>query len=424
MIEDATTPELVVRVEDVAGDGPLLDLLPALPDDERFAFVRDGEGVVGWGVAARIDPGVGPERFDRASEALAALGVPSAIAFASFTFDEETAGSLLVVPRIVITRRDGRTRRIDVTPPAGAAATRSDVAAPATAPAHGAPSRASVSAPDRPRYAGSTLRDDRWLVAVARALDELDNDVTAREATLQKVVLARDVHLWSRAPFDTTRILHDLAQRFPTCFTFLVDHLLGASPERLLRRDGLHVSSRILAGTAPRGEDDATDAALGAALLASDKDRREHDLAARSLVDALAPVCTSLDVPDGPSLLQLDNVQHLSSDVSGVLDAPLHVLDLLARVHPTAAVAGTPREAAMRTIRELEGMDRGRYGGPVGWCTPEGDGEFAIALRCAEVRGERARLFAGAGIVAGSLPEAELQETWLKLQAMTGVLGA
>jgi len=133
-------------------------------------------------------------------------------------------------------------------------------------------------------------------------------------------------------------------------------------------------------------------------------------------------VCEQLDVPDAPSLLRLDNVQHLGSDLVGHLSRPVHVLELLAGLHPTAAVGGTPRATAVDLIRELEGMDRGRYAGPVGWCTPDGDGEFAIALRCGELRGSRARLFAGAGIVAGSLPESELTETWLKLRAMSDVL--
>jgi menaquinone-specific isochorismate synthase len=266
------------------------------------------------------------------------------------------------------------------------------------------------------------VRDDVWLEAVARALDEMAS------GRYEKVVLARDLQLWSRAPFDTTRVLDRLAQRFPSCTTFLVDHLIGASPERLLRRSGDRVSSRVLAGTAGRGTDAAEDALLGSALLASAKDLHEHDLAVRSAVGALSSLCPVLHMPAGPSLVRLDNVQHLGSDLEGTLDPSLdvttdtHVLELIARLHPTAAVGGAPRSAALEAIGRLEGMSRGRYAGPVGWFTPGGDGEFAIALRCAEIRGERARLFAGAGIVAGSLPEAELTETWLKLRAMTGVL--
>jgi menaquinone-specific isochorismate synthase len=402
--------DLIVREEQVNEHRPLLTLLPDLPDDRRFAFVQGDAGVVGWGVAARIPVGTGPERFARAREALRRFPTDvQPVAFASFTFDEDEDASVVTIPRVTVMRRGGITRRIvirldsedarDVGPEAGNTPRRSG---------------------DRPRYAGSSLRDDAWLEVVARAVEAID------AGAYEKVVLARDLNLWSREPFDTTAILHALAERFPSCMTFLVDHLLGASPELLLRRSGGLVESRVLAGTAARGGDDAEDAVLGAALLGSDKDRREHDLALASAVASLAPSCTTLEVPDAPSLVRLDNVQHLGSDLRGRLDGgqDTHVLKLLSDLHPTAAVGGAPRDSAVRAIRELEGMSRGRYAGPVGWCTPDGDGEFAIALRCAEVRGDRARLFAGAGIVAGSLPEAELTETWLKLRAMTGVLGA
>ena len=389
-------------------------MLPDLPDDERFAFVRDGEGIVAWGVAERIDVGTGPGRFDRAQQGLAQVAEATGgdvVAFASFTFDEDDP-SVMVVPRTVVTRRDGVNRRSTLGEPDDSDGP-DEPAGPTTDPAA-----------DRPRYAGSTVRDDAWLEAVAQALVAID------AGELEKVVLARDLHVWSRAPFDTVRLLVDLAERFPSCMTFLVDHLLGASPELLLRRDGPRIASRVLAGTAARGGDATEDAQLGAALLASDKDRREHDLALTSAVAALESRCSTLHVPDAPSLVRLDNVQHLGSDLEGMLDADdlgdpgTHVLSLVGALHPTAAVGGAPRAEALAAIARLEGMSRGRYAGPVGWCSASGDGEFAIALRCAEVRGDRARLFAGAGIVAGSLPEAELTETWLKLQAMTGVLGA
>ena len=434
---------LPVRWESVVEERPLLDVLAdgaagadgAAADDERFVFVEgDGahsDGIIGWGVAARITVGTGPARFERARAALATLHASSSsrgpIAFASFTFDEDDDASVMVVPRVCVLRRRGVTWRITAGEPVRA-----------TEPGPTVPGarigRATVTqdggtqagGTDRPRYAGSTVRDDRWLEAVAAALTAIDAGAYA------KVVLARDLHLWSKRPFDIPRLLRDLAARFPSCLTFLVDQLVGASPELLLRREGDTIISRVLAGTAPRGADPAEDAALGAALLSSDKDLREHDLALRSAVEALAPVCSTLDVPDGPNLVRLDNVQHLGSDLTGTLRSgtedgqgeDAHVLSLLARLHPTAAVGGAPRAEALAAIRELEGMSRGRYAGPIGWCTPDGDGEFAIALRCAEVHGERARLFAGAGIVAGSLPESELTETWLKLRAMTEVLGA
>ena len=409
---------LPIRSDTIAEQRPLLDLLAEVDGEERFAFVEDGEGIVGWGVAARIAVGTGTDRFLRARDELARLAGASTepVAFASFTFDPDDDASVMVVPRVVVSRRDGMTRRITV----GDAGS-SDCDTMTRRHADGLTEGGPVLR-DRPRYAGSTVRDDRWLETVARALEE----IAAGE--YEKVVLARDLLLWSREPFAVDRLLHDLADRFPSCATFLVDRLLGASPERLLRRVGSQVSSRVLAGTARRDTDPAEDAALGAALLASEKDRHEHDLAVCSVVEALGPVCAELTEPEGPRLVQLDNVQHLGSDLAGRLDAGSdlatdgHVLALLARLHPTAAVGGAPRDRAVTAIRALEGMPRGRYAGPVGWCTPDGDGEFAIALRCAEVDGTRARLFAGAGIVAGSLPEAELTETWLKLQAMTGVL--
>ena len=428
-------PLLDVLADDAAGAGAGADADGAVADDERFVFVEgDGahsDGIVGWGVAARITVGSGPARFERARAALAALHASSSsrgpIAFASFTFDEDDDASVMVVPRVCVLRRHGVTWRITAGEPVHA--TEPGPAVPGARIGRATVTQAGGTqsgGTDRPRYAGSTVRDDRWLEAVAAALTAIDAGAYA------KVVLARDLHLWSKRPFDIPRLLRDLAARFPSCMTFLVDHLVGASPELLLRREGDTIASRVLAGTAPRGADLAADAALGAALLSSDKDLREHDLALRSAVEVLDPVCSTLDVPEGPSLVRLDNVQHLGSDLvgrlrSGVDDQPdedVHVLSLLARLHPTAAVGGAPRAEAVAAIRELEGMSRGRYAGPVGWCTPDGDGEFAIALRCAEVRGDRARLFAGAGIVAGSLPESELTETWLKLRAITGVLGA
>ena len=440
--------DLPVRWETVVEARPLLDVLAddaagagagggaggAVADDERFVFVEGGgahsDGIVGWGVAARITVGAGPARFERARAALAAVHASSSsrgpIAFASFTFDEDDAASVMVVPRVCVLRRHGVTWRITAGEPVHATA---GTAVPGARTGRDTVAQAGgtqAGGTDRPRYAGSTVRDDRWLEAVVAALTAIDAGAYA------KVVLARDLHLWSKRPFDISRLLRDLAARFPSCLTFLVDRLVGASPELLLRREGDTIASRVLAGTAPRGADLAEDSALGAALLASDKDRREHDLALRSAVEVLAPICSTLDVPEGPSLVRLDNVQHLGSDLTGALRSgtgdeqgdDAHVLSLLARLHPTAAVGGAPRAEAVAAIRELEGMSRGRYAGPVGWCTPDGDGEFAIALRCAELRGDRARLFAGAGIVAGSLPESELTETWLKLRAMTGVLGA
>jgi menaquinone-specific isochorismate synthase len=221
--------------------------------------------------------------------------------------------------------------------------------------------------------------------------------------------------------------LRRLAGRFPDCWTFAVDGLLGATPELLLRRTGRELSARVLAGTAPRGAG-ADDDRLAAALLGSAKDRAEHELAVDSLVLALEPYCTTLTAPPEPELLTLANVRHLATDVVGRQRASgprgrAGLLDLIGAVHPTAAVCGTPTADAAAVITELEGMDRGRYAGPVGWLDARGNGEFGLALRCAELIGDDgARLFAGCGIVAGSDPAAELAETQAKFAAFQAAL--
>jgi menaquinone-specific isochorismate synthase len=181
------------------------------------------------------------------------------------------------------------------------------------------------------------------------------------------------------------------------------------------------VTSRVLAGTIRRGANQSADADLAEALLASDKDREEHEYAVSSVAQSLAAHCTDLTVPESPRLLRLANVQHLATDVNGRLADEVPVLSLAASLHPTAAVCGTPTERAANVIRALEGMDRGRYAGPVGWMDAHGDGEFGIALRCGEIDSDdphRIRLFAGCGLVAGSDPSAELAESNAKLEPM------
>jgi menaquinone-specific isochorismate synthase len=426
-------------------------LIAALADGlgpASVAWIRDGDGFVGHGVAHRMDPGTGPERFRRARElATAALAatttshlptaagtvahetdvptpgpVDGAIVVGSFTFDEEDEGSLLIVPSALTHHHGGMTRHITIAPQVAPSPSAERTAPAVTAPAAASPAAASAGAAEprdrRPRFAGATVTDEAWLEAVQRVLDA----IAAGEA--EKVVLARDQHLWARAPFDLVEVVARLAERFPSCFTFLVDGLVGASPELLLQRRRQELTSLVLAGTAARSADTAEDARLGADLLASTKDREEHALALQSVHEVLTPLCSRIDIPAEPMLLRLANVQHLATPISATLAGPHHVLDLVGLLHPTAAVGGTPRARAIELIRANEGLGRRRYAGPVGWCDASGDGEWAIALRCAEIRGDRARLFAGAGLVAGSTPVDELRETWLKLGAMRGVLGA
>lgn len=378
------------------------DLLAVRPD---LVWISPTASVYGWGEALRFAAGFGSTRFERAERGFSdwtanaeSVGteVGGPVAFSSFTFDERSAGSVLVVPELAVVRQDGRWRLVSVDGAAVDLTTRRHPAPPT----------------DRPRYAGASIPDVQWLESVASAVDLIE------EGTMEKVVLARDYALWSKSPFDPIRLLTRLEARFPDCYIFRVAGLVGASPELLVRRVDRTVTSHTLAGSAPRSDDPVEDERLGKELLASDKDLREHASASSSVGAVLGEICESLDREPEPSLMRLANVQHLGTRFEGRLAEPLSALNVAGRLHPTAAVGGTPTAVAVETIRQLEQMDRGRYAGPVGWMDSYGDGEFAVALRCAELSGARARLFAGAGIVAGSLPEAELEETRIKLLAM------
>jgi menaquinone-specific isochorismate synthase len=393
--------------------GELLDLLPARGG---LSWVRHGEGLVGWGEAARIEVS-GPraladaaawwDEYTAGLDVDDALGVPGSgpVLFGSIAFDPVAGTSVFVVPRMVAGRRDGV----------------GWITAVGTAPRLPVRTPGGESPALRLRYADGALDPASWCAAVADAVRRID------AGELAKVVLARDLLVSSDVPLEPRRMLRRLAARFPGCWTFAVDGLLGATPELLLRRTGRRLSSRVLAGTAPRGAG-AEDERLARALLDSAKDRAEHALAVRSLVDALLPFCSDLDVPADPELLTLVNVRHLASNVSGSqrergAAAAAGLLELVGAVHPTAAVCGTPTDRAGALIAELEGMDRGRYAGPVGWLDTRGDGEFGLALRCAELTGATsARLFAGCGIVAGSDPAAELAETQAKFAAFRAAL--
>ena len=347
--------------------------------------------LAGFGEKAVIDPGVGPDRYRRAE------AIEHAIVFASFSFDEKSAHSVLVMPETVVELTDGHTKTRG--PKVGLS-----------------PALAAARRHDRPRFAGSSLPDHLWLEAVGAVIGLIET------GAVEKVVLARDHALWSKEPFDPCRVLQRLHDRFPECFIFLIEGLLGASPELLIRRHGSQIAALTLAGTAARGDSTESDELLAKELITSEKTRIEHRLAADAVRQVLSGFSSDLASPPEPELLRLANVQHLATPFAGQLDREIHVLELVRALHPTPAVGGVPTADALEVIASLEGMDRNRYAGPVGFFRPNGDGEFAIALRCAELSGARARLFAGNGIVAGSAPEEELEETRLKLAAMLSAL--
>lgn len=419
--EGQSAPDrLAVRTIPVADPGGLVG---QLPEPAALAWIRHGEGLVGWGEAARITLPAGEDRFtagekwlrelfDRATvEDQVALPGSGPVAFGSFTFDSTSDGSVLVVPSAVLGRRAGQAWLTTIGDPA-------EPAGPAPFP----PARP-LSTPAGVRWHDGSLTAPEWERAVATAVSRI------RSGGLGKVVLARDLYATASADIDVRVLLRRLADRYPDCYTFACAGLVGATPELLIRRQDDDISALVLAGTIPRGRDAEEDRALGADLLSSAKNTEEHEFAVAGVRATLAPLCDELRVDDRPSLLRLANVQHLATAISGRLaparrDADHSVLSLVDALHPTGAVCGTPTEVAMELIRELEGMDRGRYAGPVGWVDARGNGEWGIALRCAEVDGPRARLFAGCGIVAGSDPEAELAEAQTKFRPIQFALEA
>ena len=396
-----SAPSLAVRTTRIDHISPLLDVV----DRARpLVFVRGGAGMAGVGEALRLEFS-GPDRMTEAADAWRAVaaaatvddevGVPGSglVAFGSFAFDDESAEkSVLIVPSIVIGRRDGV-----------AWITRVDGA---ELPA-GKPVGASV----RLSLVDGALGADGYAEAVAGAVRAID------AGRVSKVVLARDLVGTLPAEADLRLVAATLLTAYPDCYAFAVDGLIGASPETLVKSERGVVTARVLAGSAARGVDAVTDEQAALALATSPKDLDEHAFALRSLLLSLGPHARDVVTGEQPFTLRLPNLWHLASDVRGRLTDGSSSLDLIASLHPTAAVAGTPTTEALALIRELEPFDRGRYAGPVGWVGADGDGEWAIALRCAQVDPDGSvRAFAGAGVVAESVPEREVAETAMKFR--------
>jgi menaquinone-specific isochorismate synthase len=268
-------------------------------------------------------------------------------------------------------------------------------------------------------WGDGSISPAEWQLRVAQAIKEIES------TKLEKVVLARDLKVNSHRAIDPRKILRNLSAEYPSTWIFAVHGLIGATPELLLRLSRGMVTSRVLAGTIRKTGDDEKDLALAASLARSSKDLEEHEYAVRSVAEALEPFCTSTNVPESPFVLHLANVMHLATDVTGALIESKKSVDaftLLEKLHPSAAVCGTPTDISAKLIKDIEGMSRGRYAGPVGWLDARGDGELGIALRCGQITDNEIRIFAGCGIVAGSNPEKELEESAAKMIPMRSAL--
>lgn len=403
--------------------GPAFDLLAAYGGLHGFYFERAGTGVATAGVAHRIVSDGGPGRIDRlsAEAGVAFAGIRASekvppIAVGCIPFDDGWPADLVVPARAAVRRAPGKTSQLDVWAEGLAPADR-----------------------ERDRWTGRAVPHDpfeeiqllpepspeAYQEAVAEAVESI------RAGELRKVVLARSIVVEAGRELDAKQLLWRLRAVDPDCYVFAAPQLalgrdevrstgvlVGATPELLARKEGDRIAVDPLAGSAPRSGDPDEDRAAGERLLASAKDRDEHEAVVEFVEEALRELCDEVERSPEPALAKTANVWHLSTPFAGRLrEGVSSVLEVVAALHPTPAVCGTPRDVALDLIAELEPFDRECYAGPVGWVDANGDGEWAIALRCAELSGERARLYAGAGIVAASGSESELDETERKFRA-------
>ncbi len=401
---------------ELLGEHPaLLDIaIPELSGDQELtSWVRGGDGLIGIGIYKRHVV-KGSNRFAEARKwwrnEISTMEIHNnvhgtgtgPILFSSFSFDSAEE-SILVIPQVVIGQRNGK----------------SWITWIGAKPQPGLQKAAMEKSALNLNWSGSN--GDVWQDRVARAVEKIKGN------QLEKVVLARFATATTNTSINPRNLLKELANEYPSTWVYSNTGLVGATPELLVRLSKSLVTSRILAGTIRKTGDDERDLALAGSLARSSKDLEEHEYAVRSVADALAPLCSSTNVPESPFVLHLSNVMHLATDVTGVLSdnsSPADIFDLVARLHPSAAVCGTPTEIAQRTIDEIEGISRGRYAGPIGWIDANGDGELGIALRCGQISGDAKsiRIYAGCGIVAGSDPEREYAESQAKLLPMRSAL--
>ena len=399
---------------ELLGEHPALELA-ATELELTTSWIRGGDGLIGFG-EWRSTSVKGKNRFADARkwwhEQLATLKIENSvhgsgtgpILFSSFSFDSAEE-SKLVIPEIIIGKRVDKSWITWI----------GDKSSPPISDFKGSKSIGKIS------FESGALNDVAWKESVAKAVSKIKN------GDLEKVVLARDLIARNTEVISKRNLINYLSANYPSTWVFMVADLIGATPELLVRLNKSLVTSRILAGTIRKSGDEAKDLGLAASLAKSSKDLEEHEYAVRSVAEALAPYCSSTNVPESPFVIHLANVMHLATDVTGVVNdatTPIDIFTLIASLHPSAAVCGTPTETASAVINELEEMNRGRYAGPVGWVDARGDGEIGIALRTGELSDDQKsmRIFSGCGIVAGSNPEDELAESQAKLSPMRTAL--
>ncbi|MEY4314472.1 MAG: hypothetical protein RIS93_1052 [Actinomycetota bacterium] len=404
----------VLITTEILGEHPLLTTVSTKLDLVN-AWVRSGDGLVGFGEYKKIEL-KGENRFVAARKwwelQLAEFNIQNnvhgsgtgPILFSSFSFDPDQI-SVLIIPEIIIGQKNGKSWITWI----------GDSKQPDLGKLNKSPISSGIA------WKEGSISESNWRTQVGSAIDAI------KSGKLEKVVLARDISASSKSEINVRGLLQRLEIEYPSTWIFLVDGLIGATPELLVRLSKSLVTSRVLAGTIRKTGNEDRDLTLAASLAKSSKDLEEHEYAVRSVAEALAPFCSSTNVPESPFVLHLSNVMHLATDVTGVLNDSAKQADiftLIEKLHPSAAVCGTPTEEAKQMIKKLEQMNRGRYAGPVGWIDAHNDGEVAIALRCGELSSDRKmiRIFAGCGIVAGSDPVTEFAESQAKLMPMRTAL--
>jgi menaquinone-specific isochorismate synthase len=366
---------------------------------DGYLFVRDGVGIAGRGVAARVPYDQAPDVLTSIDHEGDTAGGPIAIGVLPFL---PGAPVELVIPSAVVRKRADGSAWVTLI---------DDAERPIGRP------------PARPAAASYDIRPAVDVAHYLRAVESARDAVRAGE--IVKAVIARPITVASDCPIDVHAVLGRLRASFGSSYRYSVDGFIGASPELLVAVEGDVIRSHPLAGTAPITGDVENDARLASELIASTKNQVEHRTVIEMVHDTLLPWCSYLDWEPEPSIVKVANVQHLGSSVEGRLSNPApNVLELVRALSPTPAVGGHPRSRALDLIASVEGFERGPYGGAVGWVDASGDGTWAVAIRCAELSDDRhmARLVAGGGIVADSDPLAELAETQAKFQAMLSAI--